>query len=53
MAKSRVQFVCQNCGAVSPRWAGKCDDCGAWNTLVEDGAGGGIGGGPQALRSPR
>jgi DNA repair protein RadA/Sms len=53
LAKPRAQFVCQNCGAVSPRWAGKCDDCGAWNTLVEDGAGGGIGGGPQALRSPR
>ncbi|GHC68861.1 DNA repair protein RadA [Limoniibacter endophyticus] len=53
MAKPKIQFVCQNCGAVHARWAGKCDDCGEWNTLVEDNAGGGIGGGPTGLRSPR
>lgn len=35
MAKSRTQFVCQNCGAVYPKWAGKCENCGEWNTLVE------------------
>lgn len=35
MAKSKTQFVCQNCGAVYPKWAGKCDNCGEWNTLVE------------------
>ncbi len=29
-------FVCQNCGAVAPRWAGKCAACGEWNTLVEE-----------------
>jgi len=34
MAKS--QFVCQNCGAVAPRWAGKCAVCGEWNTMVEE-----------------
>src|SRR4051794_25617505 len=53
MAKPRVQFICQACGNVSPRWAGKCDACGEWNTLVEEGTAGGIGGGPSALRSPR
>jgi DNA repair protein RadA/Sms len=35
MAKSKTQYVCQNCGAASSKWAGQCADCGAWNTLVE------------------
>ena len=35
MAKSRTQFVCQNCGAVHSKWSGRCDNCGEWNTLVE------------------
>jgi DNA repair protein RadA/Sms len=49
MAKaSRSQFICQNCGASSPRWSGKCDACGEWNTLVEENVSGGIGGGPAA-----
>ena len=51
MAKSRIQFICQACGTVTTRWAGKCDACGEWNTLVEEGTAGGIGGGPAALRS--
>src|SRR5262245_9332434 len=34
----RMSFVCQNCGAVSPRWQGRCDACGLWNTIVEEGA---------------
>jgi len=46
MARPKTRFVCQNCGALHARWAGKCDSCGAWNTIVEDGAGGGIGAGP-------
>jgi DNA repair protein RadA/Sms len=37
MAKSqRNAFVCQNCGSVSQRWAGKCASCGEWNTIVEE-----------------
>ncbi|HVY43608.1 MAG TPA: DNA repair protein RadA [Hyphomicrobiaceae bacterium] len=37
MAKpSRAAFICQNCGATSTRWAGKCAACGEWNTLVEE-----------------
>ena len=36
MARSTISFVCQQCGAIAPKWAGKCDDCGAWNTLVEE-----------------
>ena len=37
MAKlSKSTFVCQNCGAASPRWQGKCPSCGEWNTLTEE-----------------
>jgi DNA repair protein RadA/Sms len=46
MAKARVQYICQNCGSVSPRWQGRCEACGEWNTLVEENTAGGIGGGP-------
>ena len=35
MTKSKTQFVCQNCGAVYPKWMGRCENCGEWNTLVE------------------
>lgn len=35
MAKIRSQFVCQSCGTVYPKWVGKCDNCGEWNSLVE------------------
>jgi DNA repair protein RadA/Sms len=33
---AKAVFVCQNCGAVAPRWVGKCGGCGEWNTLVEE-----------------
>ena len=36
MAKASSAFVCQSCGAVHGKWNGKCDDCGSWNTLVEE-----------------
>jgi DNA repair protein RadA/Sms len=35
MAKSKSQFVCQNCGATYGKWSGRCENCGEWNTLVE------------------
>ncbi|HJP81034.1 MAG TPA: DNA repair protein RadA [Candidatus Saccharimonadales bacterium] len=35
MAKLRTSFVCQNCGTSYPKWTGKCDNCGEWNTLAE------------------
>lgn len=35
MAKTKTQYACQSCGALSPKWVGQCADCGAWNTLVE------------------
>lgn len=36
MAKSTSRFVCQHCGTLHTKWAGKCDDCGEWDTLVEE-----------------
>lgn len=37
MAKAaKSQYVCQACGAVASRWAGKCGSCGEWNSLVEE-----------------
>jgi DNA repair protein RadA/Sms len=38
MAKDRASFVCQACGAVTPRWQGKCESCGGWNTILEESA---------------
>ena len=35
MAKLKTKFVCQECGASYPKWSGKCENCGRWNTLVE------------------
>ena len=35
MAKSPT-FSCANCGATHSKWSGRCDDCGAWNTISED-----------------
>ncbi len=35
-AKARTIYRCTNCGADHPRWAGRCDVCGEWNTLVEE-----------------
>ena len=34
--KVKSQYVCQGCGAVSPKWVGQCPGCGDWNTLVEE-----------------
>ena len=56
MARAQRAFVCQSCGASHPRWAGRCDDCGAWNSIAEEataspaaGAGGKSGGQRLAL----
>jgi len=35
VAKLKTKFVCQECGASYPKWSGKCENCGRWNTLVE------------------
>jgi DNA repair protein RadA/Sms len=36
MAKTRTTFFCQNCGAQSPKWIGRCPSCSEWNTYVEE-----------------
>ncbi|MBF0326956.1 DNA repair protein RadA [Magnetospirillum moscoviense] len=36
MSKSAPRFICQDCGAVTSRWVGKCEACGAWNSIVEE-----------------
>ncbi|MFQ5792893.1 MAG: DNA repair protein RadA, partial [Acidobacteriota bacterium] len=36
MAKVKTTFVCQGCGSSSSKWLGRCPDCGAWNSLVEE-----------------
>jgi DNA repair protein RadA/Sms len=36
LARPNTRYVCQACGASSPKWGGKCDACGEWNTLVEE-----------------
>lgn len=45
MAKTKTRFVCQDCGHSSARWAGQCQGCNAWNTLVEELA-------PSAVKAP-
>jgi len=35
MPKAKTVYACSDCGARSAQWAGRCTDCGAWNTLVE------------------
>ena len=35
MAKTKAKFVCQNCGTSYAKWAGRCENCGEWNTLLE------------------
>lgn len=36
MSKTRTIYVCQQCGMQSPKWMGRCADCGEWNSLVEE-----------------
>jgi len=36
MKQQKPVFVCQECGAQSPKWQGRCTDCGAWNSYVEE-----------------
>jgi len=34
-AKSKIEYQCGQCGALSPKWVGQCGECGEWNTLIE------------------
>ena len=53
MARTSSQFVCQACGAVSAKWAGRCDACGAWNTVVEEAGPGAAPGGLKPVTTAR
>ena len=56
MAKSSKNYVCQSCGGVSSKWAGKCDSCGEWNSMAEEiteaSAPKGLGGGKKGRTLP-
>ena len=52
MARAQSLYVCQSCGAVHHRWSGRCEACGAWNSVVEEAAPQG-GGGPGSGRRGR
>ena len=36
MARSLARYACQQCGAIHAKWTGRCDGCGAWNSLIEE-----------------
>jgi DNA repair protein RadA/Sms len=36
VAKPQARYACQQCGALAPKWTGRCEACGAWNSLVEE-----------------
>ena len=36
LAKVKKIFICANCGATSPKWMGRCQNCGEWNTIQEE-----------------
>ena len=36
LAKAVTLFVCQSCGSTTPKWSGKCEACGEWNTIAEE-----------------
>ena len=36
MAKLQPRYVCQNCGASQTKWSGRCESCGAWNSITEE-----------------
>lgn len=36
MAKKKTNFICRECGCVAPKWAGKCSECGSWNSFDEE-----------------
>jgi len=48
VARALTSYVCQSCGASFPKWAGRCEACGEWNTLIEEASGPPVGGRPMA-----
>ncbi len=52
MARAASSFVCQACGAVHSKWAGRCDACGAWNSISEE-ASSAVGASPKSVGKGR
>ena len=50
MSKTSSHFACQSCGASYPKWAGRCEACGNWNSLVEEASASGP---PKGLNDPK
>ena len=50
MAKNSSHFACQTCGATAPKWAGRCEACGSWNSLVEEAS---VSGPPKGLNDSK
>jgi DNA repair protein RadA/Sms len=46
MAKATASFTCSSCGATHTKWSGRCDACGAWNSIIEEAP---LSAGPKAL----
>ena len=53
MSRSKTTYACNEGGAASARWLGKCPSCGAWNSLVETVAQAPAGGGKNRLGAAR
>ena len=53
MARAATRYVCQACGAEHNRWTGRCDSCGAWNTIVEEASTMAIPGTPARAKSAK
>jgi len=51
LARLKTSFTCQNCAASYSQWNGKCENCGEWNSIVEELTGGGIGAGPKSVKA--
>ena len=50
MARGSARYVCQECGSAYRKWAGRCESCGAWNSIVEETPGPQAGPGPAGAR---
>ncbi len=53
MARPAPRYVCQSCGAAYPKWSGRCESCGSWNSLTEEADTGAIPGAKASGRGGR
>jgi DNA repair protein RadA/Sms len=53
MARPAIRYVCQSCGAAYPKWSGRCESCGSWNSLAEEADAGAVPGSKVSARGGR